>query len=357
MKQLDGLRAVAVFGVLYTHYFPEKYWLFGIYWGGLGVKFFFVLSGFLITGILLKCRQYVNSEQQTSLLALRQFYIRRFLRIFPLFYTTLALAAILNIPPVRQTIVWHILYLSNVYFAIQGNFPISISHLWSLAVEEQFYLLWPWLVLFLPKRAILPAIIFLIFIGPLFRLVGVMVNLNEVAIWVLTPGSLDSLGLGSLLAYLKHREEQLNGLTEKIIKVCFLTGFPLLLLVQTLEHIAPNMITSTIFGDISLGLTFTWLVAQAAEGFRGITGKALEFTPLVYLGKISYGIYVIHLFIPYLINKAIHLLGLTSYSSKPVIVILLSTAVTLILAMISWHFLEKPINNFKKFFPYKEKVA
>lgn len=70
MKQLDGLRAVAVFAVVYTLYFPEKYWLFDIYWGGYGVRLFFVLSGFLITGILLKCRQAVTSGQQTSVVAL-----------------------------------------------------------------------------------------------------------------------------------------------------------------------------------------------------------------------------------------------------------------------------------------------
>lgn len=130
MKQLDGLRAFAVFAVLYVQYLPDKkYWLFGIYWGEFAVRLFFVLSGFLITGILLKCRQYVALEQQTALLVLRQFYIRRFLRIFPLFYITLALAAVINIPPVRETIYWHILYLSNFYVAYLGSWPGSVSHL------------------------------------------------------------------------------------------------------------------------------------------------------------------------------------------------------------------------------------
>jgi peptidoglycan/LPS O-acetylase OafA/YrhL len=90
MKQLDGLRAMAVLAVLWTHYLPEEYWLFGIYWGGVGVRLFFVLSGFLITGILLKSRQHVMQGKQCPLFAIRQFYIRRFLRIFPLYYVTLA---------------------------------------------------------------------------------------------------------------------------------------------------------------------------------------------------------------------------------------------------------------------------
>src|SRR5215471_9719868 len=117
MRQLDGLRAIAVLAVLWTHYLPQEYWLSGIYWGGVGVRLFFVLSGFLITGILLKSRQYITQGKQCSLVAIRQFYIRRFLRIFPLYYVILALTAIMAIPPVRETIAWHIAYLSNVYFA------------------------------------------------------------------------------------------------------------------------------------------------------------------------------------------------------------------------------------------------
>src|SRR5262245_10076041 len=79
MQQLDGLRAMAVLAVLWTHYLPKEYWLFGIYWGGYGVRLFFVLSGFLITGILLKSRQSIIQGQQCFTFALRQFYIRRFL--------------------------------------------------------------------------------------------------------------------------------------------------------------------------------------------------------------------------------------------------------------------------------------
>src|SRR4029450_13372172 len=139
MQQLDGLRAMAVLAVLWTHYLPEEDWLFGVYWGGFGVRLFFVLSGFLITGILLKSRQYVMQGPQPAAFALRPFYSRRLLRIFPLYYTTLAVTALMAIPPVRETMVWHITYLSNVYFSIQGRFHGPIRHFWSLSVEEQFY--------------------------------------------------------------------------------------------------------------------------------------------------------------------------------------------------------------------------
>ena len=110
MPQLDGLRALAVLAVLWTHYLPEPYWLFGVYWGGYGVRLFFVLSGFLITTLLLSCRHYVHHGQQRRSVVLRQFYCRRFLRLCPLYYATLTVTALLNIAPVRETLcgIFHI---------------------------------------------------------------------------------------------------------------------------------------------------------------------------------------------------------------------------------------------------------
>jgi len=84
--------------------------------------------------------------------ALKTFYARRALRIFPLFYFVLAAAAVLNIGPVRDTFAWHATYLSNIYFYLRGDWHGSVSHLWSLAVEEQFYLVWPLLILCAPER-------------------------------------------------------------------------------------------------------------------------------------------------------------------------------------------------------------
>jgi len=89
---------------------------------------------------------------QPLAVALKTFYARRALRIFPLFYFVLAAAAVLNIGPVRDTFAWHATYLSNIYFYLRGDWHGSVSHLWSLAVEEQFYLVWPLLILCAPER-------------------------------------------------------------------------------------------------------------------------------------------------------------------------------------------------------------
>ncbi|HLO49419.1 MAG TPA: acyltransferase [Kamptonema sp.] len=372
MKQLDGLRALAIATVLYTHYSPASYHLFNIDWGAYGVRLFFVLSGFLITGILLRCRQYIQSGKQTPLTILRQFYIRRCLRIFPIYYITLAIGLLLTIPHLRESIVWHLLYLSNVYFCIQNDWFGFLGPFWSLAVEEQFYIFWPWLVIFLPKKALLPAIITLILGGPIFRLVGVIFDFNLVLLYGSTPAVIDSLGFGALLAYLKYREKryslfpylhnrnpETSSSTQNIVKIYLSIGLPLLLFILFLNRIQYSQIMDVVFRDTGLALIFTWLVAGAAKGFSGIFGKILEFPAIVYLGKISYGMYIVHLFVAYSVSNALTTIFGTQVwnNNRWILVGFISTIITIALATISWHFLEKPINDLKRFFPYTPKTS
>src|SRR5262249_6679914 len=136
MPQLDSLRAVAVGLVLLYHFWrPARQ---SVHFGGIGVRLFFVLSGFLITGILLQSRTLVDRGETEARVAIRHFYIRRFLRIFPLYYFALAVACLGNVYDARAGIVWHVSYLSNVYFFLEnaaqpGRWGGSVAHLWSLA--------------------------------------------------------------------------------------------------------------------------------------------------------------------------------------------------------------------------------
>ena len=185
--------------------------------GSIGVRLFFVLSGFLITRILLESRSWPTAH------ALKVFYARRALRIFPLFYLVLALAAVINIGPVRQTIGWHVTYLTNVYLFDRGSWHGSISHLWSLAVEEQFYLVWPILMLTAPERR-LPAIIAATIVAaPITRLLvgGAMSS-------VLPTSCLDSLGAGALLA--------LPAMRQSTMRVGVVVGLPLLAVSLALRY-------------------------------------------------------------------------------------------------------------------------
>ncbi|RUU12827.1 acyltransferase, partial [Mesorhizobium sp. M7A.T.Ca.TU.009.01.3.2] len=144
--QLDALRAIAVTMVLYSHFFAEG----PSFWGHIGVRLFFVLSGFLITRLLLEARSATEFETGP---ALRSFYIRRMLRIFPPYFAVLGFVWLVDLDQSRGSLVWHALYLSNFWYALHNNWnPWVLGHFWSLSIEEQFYLAWPLVVLLAPRR-------------------------------------------------------------------------------------------------------------------------------------------------------------------------------------------------------------
>jgi peptidoglycan/LPS O-acetylase OafA/YrhL len=188
-EQLDGLRALAILPVLYTHFWNDDTWL-----GSAGVFLFFVLSGYLITGILLRSR--------TNPSALQNFYLRRALRIAPIYYVTLGLAWRIHLPGIRQTFLWHFFYLSNVLFTLENSWsPWYTAHLWTLSVEEQFYLVWPFLILFLPFKAIKPVVWSTIIASIVYQLGAYwFFGVDALGAGILVFSSLDKLGLGALLA-------------------------------------------------------------------------------------------------------------------------------------------------------------
>ena len=200
--QLDALRAFAVIAVMLAHFSPTIQ-VVTPELGFAGVRLFFVLSGFLITGILLRCRDRVASGKSAPGFQLRQFYLRRALRILPAFYATLFVAAALNMGSTRPTFWWHFFYASNFLLAWRGTWLDLVTHFWSLAVEEQFYLVWPWLVLFVSPRRLPLLIIIGCVLGPLTRLTSLwLAPGNLIAATVLTPSCFDQLGAGALLAWL-----------------------------------------------------------------------------------------------------------------------------------------------------------
>src|SRR5262249_38047027 len=148
IPQLDAIRAIAVILVIIHHWLPEDSWINYTPNGRLGVNTFFVLSGFLITGILLRARDRLESKPGSSPAHMfRSFYVRRTLRIFPIYYLLLTVLWLLGDPELHHRPIPYISYTSNFLFFFGEYFPARLAHLWSLAVEEQFYLIWPWLML------------------------------------------------------------------------------------------------------------------------------------------------------------------------------------------------------------------
>jgi peptidoglycan/LPS O-acetylase OafA/YrhL len=206
MPQLDSLRFLAVLGVLVAHYWDSRL-LGDLDWAHIGVSLFFVLSGFLITGILLDCRRMADDSSQSPMYFVRQFYARRFLRIFPIYYLVIVILIWRNIPPAREIWLWMVTYTTNIYITMHNTWVGSMGHFWTLAVEEQFYLVWPWVVLFLPRKWLLPTILFIIPLSSAYKFYAYFPFNIDTMNWTegtFTVASFDSLGIGAILSLLWH---------------------------------------------------------------------------------------------------------------------------------------------------------
>ena len=292
LPQLDGLRAFAVGAVLLAHFLPEHAWLGRAFpWGQAGVRLFFVLSGYLITDILLRGRELIEAGRSTLGGVAKVFYARRFLRIFPLYYATLT-ALVLVMPQLRRDAAWYYGYLENLLIFRAGR-SIDMAHFWSLAVEEQFYLLWPWLTLGLPRRLLLPGLLALVALGPATRAVALALGYNAISATVLMPACLDTLGVGALLALLAHRgmdDAALARLGRAILAAGLLIWAPFLASGSHLETPAHALLV-----DLAMALVFGWAVLGARRAFSGVAGRVLASPLAAWVGKISYGVYVLHL--------------------------------------------------------------
>lgn len=318
LPQLDGLRALAVTFVMAFHFIPGVDRLAPL--GSIGVRLFFVLSGFLITRILLQSRGRALGD------ALRRFYLRRSLRIFPVFYLVLGLAALMNIGPVRSTIGWHVTYLTNLYLFDRGAWHGSISHLWSLAVEEQFYLVWPFVVLSLSERRLPQVVTLMVCAAPASRiLIGGAMNS------VLPTSCLDSLGAGALLALPATR-----GLMIRAGKAI---GLPLFVSALALRYAGANSVPLEVALDLGVSLSSAWLVGACASRVSGIFGSVLELRTVRYVGTISYGLYLFHGFMPYVLGRYVPGFVDMMWPARAALL----TVSTLAAASLSWRWFEAPL--------------
>jgi peptidoglycan/LPS O-acetylase OafA/YrhL len=339
--QLDALRAMAVCAVLIHHFLPvqrlisENFLTLGL----LAVRLFFVLSGYLITGILLR------SRSLSFRAALREFYTRRALRILPIYYLTLLVAALLGVTAVSQFIFWHSFYVSNILFILKPAVAGPIGHLWTLSVEEQFYIAWPFLVLLTPYRHIAKMIAATVSLGIVWKTIVAFTLGPDMAGGILAPACFDSLGIGALLAFIEN-DKKLRPQRNKLLHSALIAGIVIVLL-QTSLYVAGRGLRffwSTSYLGVSL--VFVWLVGRAAQGFKGKLGAILEWAPITYVGKISYGIYLYHFFMPDIVRYLARSLSLSP--PHTLLTFFLASALTLTTAIISWHLIERPINQWKE---------
>jgi peptidoglycan/LPS O-acetylase OafA/YrhL len=283
IPQLDGLRAIAVLLVLLTHFwtYPEGYTFLNRFAaaGWIGVDLFFVLSGFLITGILWDTRGHPGYY--------RNFFARRALRIFPPYYMVLVLVFVVlpllsTLPEQLESDWWmYFLYLGNFALAAGGWQLFLIDITWSLSIEEQFYLVWPWLVRWFSLRRMIAICLTLIVVTPLVRAL-LWNDSNWMWLHMLTPLRADSFAVGALAA-LGLRQ----GWNIPALRIFVVGGVALAALIASGQFARDSMIAGT------FGYSLTAITAGAAL-LAAMRSRWLSFSPLRYIGKVSYGVYLYH---------------------------------------------------------------
>lgn len=348
VSQFDGLRAWAIAGVFLTHYLMkhDDWWVVRLDPGYYAVRLFFVLSGFLITGILLGQKSKIASSKLTLGMALRLFYLRRMLRLSPVYYLSI-LAGTLFFAPIREHLLSFLLYTQNYTFVIHEEaFHSAICHLWTLAVEEQFYLAWPLFVFLCPARRLPVAIVCVLAAGGTFGLALSATGANRHGIALLLPTNLLTLGSGALVAVLGSRDYGNEALARRVSRLGLVLGPPLLVAGVLVDeaHIAYRLVLP--LREAGSALFFSWMIGYLCTNVPAAARWALLSSPARYVGMISYAIYLFHMpLIDLLDNGLLPRIGLSPPDGWLRVAAYGGCAIGL--AALSWHLLESRVSRLK----------
>ncbi len=274
---------------------------------------------------------------------------------FPSLLSGIGLFLVFITGPSRR-LLWYALYLNNWYVNLGGEAIHPLGHFWSLAVEEQFYLVWPFLMLFAPRRYLSGICISMSLISVIWRAAYLK---QFLPFGDSTTGAcLDSLGIGALLA-IWHFPGMVTPGREKILRWALWAGSSGTLIFRVaanlhLDHIsgAPRYVLDGTFEN----LLFVWLVHKSVAGFGGLAGSMLSARPVLYVGRISYGVYVYHPFMPSCLHYLFAVTGIPFPSSEIVQFGFYVTS-AIALAALSWKYFERPINDLKRYFPYRKVIS
>ncbi len=343
IKQFDSVRGIAVLFIIVYHWVPAEL-LKAIPLGFNVVDVFFVLSGFLITRILLESRKKAEELKIAKPLVFANFFVRRALRIFPIYYLLIFL--VLWIDHIDKTKLIHLLtYTFNFYSFKTQLWDENFAHLWSLSVEEQFYLFWPWVILLVNKKYLPHVICFCIGLGIITEYI-----LKDNTYGQVIPFTcLDSLGIGALLSWI------LVSCPSSFVKaykcsVVLAWVFVIWLIMDLV--LGRSMFLPT---RLSLSILSAWLICyvvhKAMVHKKNRLGFLLDNKILVGVGKMSYGIYVYHFTLP---NYSWHLfLKINKYYPPMNTTFTLVVENFILLMVVSWlsyHYFELPITSLKKYF-------
>jgi peptidoglycan/LPS O-acetylase OafA/YrhL len=358
---LDGLRGVAVLLVMGVHLamvdgstLADRLFLFAAFMGWTGVDLFFVLSGFLITGILYDAK---NSPHY-----FRNFYMRRGLRIFPLYYTLvfivlLVVPQVLAAAPSPWTLhVSYWLYLSKfmVILGLAGGGPLGVT--WSLAIEEQFYLLWAPIVHRLHRGALVRLCIALIVVAVVLRVVLLIAGVHPVVLYMLPFTRMDALAIGALLAISMRSTGGGVALSRMARRVGPIAVLAVLgVIVWDMDSTWRGTAMQTI-GYTCIAIMFGCLLVLTIAPDSRWVGPLMANRHLRMFGKYSYALYLLHLPIRAFIRDYVYgprelhtLFG--SQLPGQVLFYAAGVCAALAAAWCSWHLFEKRFLRLKRYFP------
>lgn len=350
---LNGIRAIAAMPVVITHLIQDfEYFGLarrpGLEMAGFGVTIFFTLSGFLITYLLLQ------EKEEFGNINIKQFYLRRILRIWPLyfFYLSMSIIALLVYDKalLNSNIAYYIIMLANVPLILGTHLPV-VHHFWSLAVEEQFYLFWPWIVARTKKIKfwvtvfvagfLLLKIIFWIY----YKRFGNVIPLSSIHIT-----RFHCMALGALAAILCNEQNKF------FLRICFHLITQILVLVILVICAFNKFYVADLINDELISLVSVFLIVNVS--MNPLSLIKLNNPYLDYIGKISFGIYVYHPIVIYLLSKWVGLfIGRASLESQYVLVYILVVSCTIFVAHLSYKYFEKPFLNLKERFARVNSVS
>lgn len=316
--QLDGLRGLAITAVFIHHAYHAK-----LLW--MGVDLFFVLSGFLITGILLKTKERAFRKY------IGGFYARRARRILPPYITVLVITVgIFGTAWINHW--WLYLGGMNFFHPLGFSTPDTLP-LWSLAVEEQFYLLWPIAVFYMSRKHLRTCAVILMVAAPVLRYFCTPLFHSHWAIYMLLPFRMDTLAAGALIAIIWPEVKDKVSNSQLTISSLCMIALSLVAIIVMARH------GFTTYSDTAIGnlgvyeSTLVIVTSVFLMSLAGVGRRFFVFPPLMWLGYISYSVYLIHLTV----------LNFDPYHS-----IALAAAITIAYASAMWIFVERPILSWKR---------
>jgi len=377
--QLDGLRFFAVLFVVTYHWLPSITHLEVSYFLGGLINFFFVLSSYLITKILYSAREKSINAGIPKYKMVVVFLLRRTIRIFPAYYFFLFVVMLLPIigNEVRDHAGMYFSYLVNYQIFHDQTWPLVTPHIWTLAVEEQFYVFWPIIILFIRHRYLAKTFLLIILIGVVLRMIYYQpvdsLQQSLLTQSILTQYCIDAFALGGLLAYKSTLPDSQKKIFDKILNVLFCIAIPLaILIIITKSHYFSFVINGLLLSIISMKL-----IEGAVLGYKGIVGKFLQHRIVVFIGRISYGIYLYHLLVPVVFWKLFDMSYDLLHSSFPyffernergvviffniirseLFCFIVYSILTIAVALLSWNLIEKPFARLKVFLNFGQKKS